>query len=100
MRSVILHQKLDLHSVFWLLGGMTHLNKQVLIALLDLAQGDVHASVQAVALAVGVSRREAATALNQLARLGLVRAETVRLTLVGLMRATGLRQSQRQIVAA
>lgn len=79
---------------------MTHLNKQVLIALLDLAQADVHASVQAVALSLGCSRQEVATALNDLACRGLVRPETVRLTLVGLLHAAGLRQSQRQTVAA
>lgn len=79
---------------------MTHLNKQVLIALLDLAQGDVRASVQTVSVATGHSRPEVATALNELSRLGLVRAETVRLTLVGLMHATGLRQRCRQVSAA
>ena len=79
---------------------MTHLNKQVLIALLDLAQADVHASVQALALSLGSSRREVASALNELAHLGLVRPETVRLTLVGLMHAAGLRERCRQTVAA
>jgi len=79
---------------------MTHLNKQVLISLLDLGQSDVRASVQSVSVAVGCSRREAAVALNELARLGLVRAETVRLTLVGLMRAAGLRERSRQVSAA
>jgi Mn-dependent DtxR family transcriptional regulator len=79
---------------------MTHLNKQVLIALLDLAQGDVHASVQAVALSLGCSRPAAANALSDLARRGLVRPDTVRLTMVGLLHAAGLRQSQRQTAAA
>jgi Mn-dependent DtxR family transcriptional regulator len=79
---------------------MTHLNKQVLIALLDLAQSDVHASVEAVALSLGCSRREVANALNDLAGRGLVRPETVRLTMIGLVYASGLRQSQRQTAAA
>jgi Mn-dependent DtxR family transcriptional regulator len=79
---------------------MTHLNKQVLVALLDLAQGDVHASVQAVAVAVGCSRPAVASALNELALRGLVRPETVRLTLVGLMHAAGLRERTRQVAAA
>jgi len=79
---------------------MTHLNKQVLIALLDLAQGDVRASVQSIAVATGQPRPAVATALNELAQLGLVRAETIRLTLVGLMRASGLRQRCRQVSAA
>jgi len=100
VRSVIFCQKLDLHSVVWLPTAMAHLNKQVLVALLDLAQGDVHASVQALALAVGASRREVASALNDLAQQGLVRPETVRLTLVGLMHAAGLRERCRQIAAA
>lgn len=84
----------------WLFSDMTHLNKQVLIALLDLAQGDVRASVQTVSVATGSTRREVATALNELARLGLVRPETIRLTLVGLMHASGLRQRVRQVSAA
>jgi len=79
---------------------MTHLNKQVLIALLDLAQGDVQASVQSIAVAVGGSRREVAGALDDLARAGLVRPQKVRLTLVGLMHASGLRQRARQVRAA
>jgi len=79
---------------------MTHLNKQVLIALLDLAQGDVRASVQALSIAVGCSRQEAATALNELAVRGLVRPETVRLTMLGLMHACGLRERSRQVSAA
>lgn len=79
---------------------MTHLNKQVLVALLDLAQGDVRASVQTVAAATGHGRPEVATALNELARLGLVRPETIRLTIVGLMHAAGLRERTRQVSAA
>lgn len=79
---------------------MTHLNKQVLIALLDLGQNDVRASVQSLATALGCSRPEVATALNELAQLGLVRPETVRLTMPGLLHAVGFRERSRQVSAA
>lgn len=80
---------------------MTHLNKKLLVSLLDLAQADRAANVQSLAVSLNMSRREVASALNELAEAGLVRAETVRLTFVGLMRASGLRaQRVNQSVAA
>lgn len=75
---------------------MNTLNKKVLVALLDLAQMDLPASVQVIAIHLGISRKEAASALNELSELTLVRAETVRLTFVGLMKASGLRHQQQQ----
>jgi Mn-dependent DtxR family transcriptional regulator len=79
---------------------MNTLNKQVLVSLYELAQLDVPASVQTVALHLGVSRREAASSLNALSEAGLVRAETLRLTFFGLMKATGLRHRQQRSHAA
>ncbi len=84
---------------------MDHLNKKLLIALLDLAQTDVHASVTTLARHLGVTRKEVARGLSDLAELGWVRPETVRLTFVGLMKAAGLRArlraraSQRDVAA-
>ncbi len=75
---------------------METLNKKLLMTLLDLAQSDVPASVQGLALELGLSRREVAEDLNLLAEEGLVRAETCRLTFVGLMHATGLRAALRR----
>lgn len=69
---------------------MTYLNKLLLRTLLDLAQNDVRASVTVLSQATGHSRREVADALNALDQLGLVRAERVRLTFLGLAKATGL----------
>lgn len=79
---------------------MNTLNKKVLVALFDLAQADVPASVQEVASYLGVSRREAATSLNDLAGLGLLRATTLRLTFLGLMKAVGLASRRAQSKAA
>lgn len=70
---------------------METLNKNILIALLNLAQNDVRASVQLLAHELRVSRREIADALNVLAADGLIRGETCRLTFVGLMQASGAR---------
>lgn len=75
---------------------METLNKKILVALLDMAQTDVAANVQVLAQELGYSRREVAEVLNELAEEGLVRAETVRLTFVGLMQATGLRSRLRR----
>lgn len=82
------------------LWGMTHLNKSLLVLLLDLAQSDVGASVQVLAERLGVSRREVAVGLNELAELDLVRAEKVRLTFLGLAAALGLRGRMAQTLAA
>jgi predicted transcriptional regulator len=83
---------------------METLNKTLLITLLDFAQMDVPASVSRLALELNRSRAQIATGLNQLAQEGLVAPETVRLTFVGLMHATGLRarhyRSQGKDVAA
>jgi Mn-dependent DtxR family transcriptional regulator len=92
MISIFCDQKLDAFSVLCVqMFPMNHLNKKTLIALFDLAQADVPASVQSLATHLGHSRKEVASCLDELGRLGLVRPETVRLTLVGLMKASGLR---------
>lgn len=70
---------------------MKTLNKTLLVVLLDLAQNDVPASVARVAAELGITRAEAAAGLNELSLAGFVRPETVRLTILGLMRAAGLR---------
>lgn len=75
---------------------METLNKALLIALLDLAQTDVSASVQALAEATGYPRTKVAGGLNVLAKKGLVRPETVRLTMVGLVQAAALRARRPQ----
>jgi Mn-dependent DtxR family transcriptional regulator len=79
---------------------MNTLNKKVLVSLFELAQTDVPASVQEVARYLGVSRREAATSLNTLSELGLIRAATLRLTFLGLMKAVGLASRRAQSKAA
>jgi len=79
---------------------MKTLNKKVLVSLFELAQADVPASVQEVATCLNMSRREAAIALNSLVQLGLVRAETLRLTFPGLMKAVGLASRRAQSKAA
>lgn len=70
---------------------METLNSSILIALLNLAQSDRAANVQVLALELDVSRARIAHGLNELACEGLVEAETIRLTFVGLMHASGLR---------
>lgn len=70
---------------------METLNKTLLVALLDLAQNDVPASVACLATELDLTRAQVAIGLNQLAEVGLVRPETIRLTILGLMRAAGLR---------
>lgn len=72
---------------------METLNKNILIALLDMAQNDRRASVQELAQELGLTRRQVADELNVLAREGLVNAELCRLSFVGLMFATGLRSA-------
>ena len=79
---------------------MTTLNKSLLISLLNLAQSDQAASVQLLAIELGVSRAVVAGGLNELVLEGLVRPETIRLTFVGLMHATGLRNRVAQSAAA
>lgn len=71
---------------------METLNKHLLVALLDCAQANVPASVQRLSQELGVPRRLVAEGLNQLDRAGLVSAGSIRLTLCGLMHATGLRK--------
>lgn len=66
---------------------MNHLNNRLLVALLDFAQADHPASVNALAVTLGITRRAAANALSDLDRQGLVRAETMRLTFLGLAHA-------------
>ncbi len=70
---------------------MTTLNKDIVVTLLNLAQADQHASVHVLAEKLGLSRAEIATSLNELALEGLIRPETIRLTFVGLMFASGMR---------
>lgn len=79
---------------------MDTLNKELLLALFDLAQLDAAANVQRLSDDLGRSRRVVADALDDLARAGLVRAETVRLTFLGLAVATKLRSRRRVSVAA
>jgi Mn-dependent DtxR family transcriptional regulator len=79
---------------------MDNLNKSILVALFDLAQLDRAASVSAVAERLGQGRREVAEGLSQLDRLGLIRAETCRLTLRGLARAASLRSRRSHTLAA
>ena len=69
---------------------METLNKTLLVTLLDLAQNDVPASVACLAKELGLTRAQVAIGLNRLAEDGLVRPETIRLTILGLMRAVGL----------
>jgi Mn-dependent DtxR family transcriptional regulator len=75
---------------------METLNSILLVTLLEMAQNDEPASVSRLARELDLTRAEVATRLNQLSKLGLVRAETIRLTFVGLMRATGLRARRSQ----
>lgn len=70
---------------------MEPLNKKLLVTLLDFAQSDQRATVDSLARSLTRSRREVAGGLNELAVRGLVCADTVRLTLLGVMRAAGLR---------
>ena len=74
---------------------MNTLNKDVLVSLLELAQADTLANVQVLSDTLNVSRAQMATALNELAIEGLIRPETIRLTFVGLMCASGLRAKAR-----
>ena len=74
---------------------MDTLNKQLLVSLFRMAQADLDASVQALASEHSVSRRDVADGLSELATLGLVRAETVRLTFTGLLHAVGLDKASR-----
>jgi hypothetical protein len=101
--SIFVPQKLVRFSVFCVqVVPMKTLNKTLLVVLLDLAQNDVPASVARVADELGITRAEAAVGLNELATAGLVRPETVRLTILGLMRAAGLRgatQGSRRVAA-
>lgn len=81
---------------------METLNNALLVTLFEMAQNDEPASVDRLARELSLTRAEVATRLNQLSRQGLVRAETIRLTFVGLMRATGLRarrSSDRNVAA-
>jgi len=70
---------------------METLNKRILVALLDMAQNDIPASVNMLSLELGETRARVADCLNHLALEDLVNPETMRLTFVGLMHATGLR---------
>lgn len=75
---------------------MDTLNKRILIILLDAAQSGERASVQFLADRLGVSRTAVADAFSVLDQAGLVRAETIRLTFLGLTEALGLRASARK----
>lgn len=70
---------------------METLNSSILISLLNLAQADTRANVQVLAQALSESRVRVARALGELAAEGLIDPQTIRLTFVGLMHATGLR---------
>lgn len=79
---------------------MDNLNNRTLIALFELSQMDQRPSVAAVAEHLGSTLRQVAESLSALDRAGLVRAETVRLTFLGLARAAGLRARMGQTLAA
>lgn len=66
-------------------------NNAVLYTLLDLAKNDCHATVLRVAEAAGLERAEVVTALAALDKVGLVDRERVRLTMMGLVVASGLK---------
>lgn len=78
---------------------MDTLNKGILIALLDAAQTDEKASIQYLSDRLGQTRAEVAQAVSELDRRGLVRAETVRLSFLGLTEALGLRAQARRSAA-
>lgn len=75
---------------------MDTLNKRILILLLDAAQSDDRASIQFLSDRLGVPRTEVAGAVSWLDRIGLVRAETIRLTFLGLSEALAVRASARK----
>ena len=62
----------------------------VLFALLDMAQGDCHATVIRLMQLTELDRATVLSALDDLDRAGLVDASRVRLTLPGLAIAAGL----------
>lgn len=75
---------------------MDLLHKRILIALFRLTEADRSANVSLLAQELGCSRRDIACALSALDMLGLVRAERVRLTFLGLTRALGLEAKARR----
>jgi hypothetical protein len=70
---------------------MEHLPKLTLLALLDLARGDVPADAGSLARVLGRSPTECATVLVRLDALGLCDATRARLTFRGLAIAASLR---------
>jgi len=79
---------------------MTHLNKSILIALLDLAQLDQAADLHQLSLACGQTSSRIRLALYELESLGFVDAGRVRLSFLGLAKAAGLRARARRLRAA
>ncbi|MCH2110014.1 MAG: hypothetical protein MK135_11855 [Polyangiaceae bacterium] len=69
-----------------------HLPAHLLIALFEMAQADQPANMTSLADYCEVSRPVAARALSKLVNAELVRAETLRLTFPGLMKAIALRR--------
>jgi Mn-dependent DtxR family transcriptional regulator len=63
---------------------LTNIQARLLVVLFDLAQADRPANVRRIAEVLEVRLGEVATQLNELDRLGLVRAARVRLTFPGL----------------
>lgn len=66
-------------------------NNAVLYTLLDLAKNDCHATVLRVAEAAGLERAVVVSSLASLDKVGLVDRERVRLTMMGLVVASGLK---------
>ena len=73
---------------------MDSLNKDILVALFHAGSNDERPSVTWLARRLGATRRRVACELDVLAEAGLVRAETIRLTFVGLTVAVQLSQKR------
>jgi Mn-dependent DtxR family transcriptional regulator len=73
---------------------MDTLNKDILVALFHAGSNDEAASVAWLARRLGVTRRRVACELDVLAEAGLIRAETIRLTFLGLTVAVQLAQKR------
>jgi predicted transcriptional regulator len=70
---------------------MNSAHNAVLFSLLDLAKNDQHATVLRVADAAGLDRAEVVSSLAALDKVGLVDSDRVRLTMMGLVVASGLK---------
>ena len=73
---------------------METLNKDICILFFELQRAGERRSVQVVADELGLSRRQAAESLAQLAEGGLLNLSTLSLTFVGLVRALSFQGSR------